>query len=72
MNERIYTVDEIVEEKPRGTLLVRNAAGKVFRAFQCWGCQTCLDYLPDPGGDHEKDRVEQVFPHFLSCEEIPQ
>lgn len=66
MTERIYTEAELLAEKPKGELLLRNDKGELWRVFQCWGCQSCWEYIEHPSGDMEKDTVEQGYPHFLS------
>ena len=71
--ERIYTITELFTEKPKGDLLLRSDMdGRIWKVFQCHGCQTCWMYIEDPGGNPEKDRVVQDYPHFLSMAEIPQ
>jgi hypothetical protein len=72
MSERVYTATELLEEKPKGDVLLRNDRGQVWKVFACHGCQTCWDYVEDPGGDFEKDRVEPAYPHFLSAEPVPE
>jgi hypothetical protein len=61
---RIYTEAELLAEKPKGELLLRNNAGKLWRVFQCHGCQTCFVFAENP------ERVVQEYPHFIGMTEV--
>ena len=66
MGERIWSEAELMQEKPKGELLLRNDAGVLRRLFSCHGCQSCWEY------DDDTDTVSQAYPHFISFEEIKQ
>lgn len=68
MSERIYTKDELFEERPLGEVLVRGLrlADDVSKVFICHGCQSCWQVDP------EKDVVGQYYPHFLSIAPVPE
>jgi hypothetical protein len=72
MSDRIYTLEEFYAEKPKGDLLIRDGVGKVFRVFQCHGCQTCWMYIDAGTNNVDDDRVEQSFPHLYRCDEITE
>ncbi len=67
MTERIYSEKELLEEKPKGALLMKNEDGKTFRLFACHGCQTCFYIYEDDSGE---EKLGVNYPHFLSFEEI--
>lgn len=66
VQQRIYTVAEFYAEKPKGESLVRDDLGKLFRVFQCHGCQSCFEY------DDDTDSVRQLFPHLYRCDEVSE
>lgn len=64
MSHRIYTLVDLFTEKPKGSVLIRDDAGKLFRAFVCHGCQTCWDMDPDT------DEIYTHYPHYFSLDPV--
>jgi hypothetical protein len=60
-----YTEDKLMREKPKGEVILRTKDGKLFDAFVCHGCQSCLFM------NQEATKVEAAYPHFLKLDEVP-
>lgn len=60
MSDRIYTLDELRAEKPKGEVVFRDTFGDVWSTFCCYGCQTCFYFTDD-----QMETLGQYYPHFL-------